>query len=145
MKMKALRLKIYGSDGVELKVGDLVRTTTSINVGFRGGFYTYVKVHQGGIYPFSHFSYARIVKVDKLPDGMLPMSRDKDDPIYKGLPEAWYEPHHEWAPDEQNAEENLTNWKIESMAFEGRGFYRVEEVEVEGEYVAAPNLFTHPA
>lgn len=145
MTQNELRLKIYGSDGIELKVGDLVRTTTSTNLGWRGGFYTRVKVHQGGIYPFSHFSYARIVKVDKLPDGHLPMSRDETDPIHKDLPAAWYDPDCEYNPEPECAEENMRNWKLESMQFEGRGFYRVEEVEAPAQFVAPPNLFTQPA
>ena len=144
MKTNELRLRIYGSDGVEIRVGDLVKTTTSTNIGWRGGFYTRVKVHQGGIYPFSHFSYALTVKVDKLPEGVLPMTR-RDENEKRELPEAWYTPSDEHFGEDGDTEENQRNWKLESMQFEGRGFYRVQEIEVERQFAAEPNLFTQPA
>lgn len=127
--MSELRLRIFDTKGAELCVGDLVRVIAHSFAGqFSAPFYTYVAIRDGGIYPFSHFSYAYVLKADAVPDGALETT-GCDDPAYDGLPKAWYHPDDVKSYGEEITDEDVrTQWKYEAMEFERPKFYRVEEV-----------------
>ena len=110
-----MRLRIYGSDGVELNIGDTVRVSNSRN---RTEFYTTVVLHDGRIYPFYCFSYDRVERVEGVPTDAIPCNNPD------GYPAPMWAVHKE-DPDER---ERMHTWMFEAMDMgEQRGrFYRIE-------------------
>lgn len=74
-------LRLYDRNGIELKLGDIVR----ISDGRYWHFYAEVKyLKDGAITPFNTFSFHSFEKIDKLPEGVVKST----EPLYN----IWYKP-----------------------------------------------------
>lgn len=100
--MQKLSLTIFGSDKVELHLGDLVK----IGGNHGHAFYTRIKLlPDGRLYPFSCFSYRTIIKIDALPDNATYSQKDACGNEY------WYGGDADMMPDQ-----GMTEWLSDAKA-----------------------------
>ena len=82
-----MKLQIFDSKGVELKIGDKVKIQSKRYANLT--FYATVQVINGQLFPFKTFSFDRITKVDQIP----PDCRYKPCSVSDNAPEYWMHPN----------------------------------------------------
>lgn len=112
-----MKARIFDSKGVELKVGDLVMIQQERNGNL--AFFATVQVLNGRLFPMCNFSYDRIIKVEKLPEGIKRVERD----VVRGFPNYWMHPNVELRMIES---EELDKWRMDALHIERSRFITFE-------------------
>lgn len=109
-----MNIKIFDFNGVELKVGDLVKVKTKSNYDF----YTTIQVINGQLYPFNKFAYDIVLKADSLPVDFLHIEKtDK-------MPEYWIS---KTLKEKLEKENRIDKWRLDCVVFNNNSFYFITE------------------
>ncbi len=111
-----MKIRIFDTNGTELKIGDLVQIQDKRNDGLT--FYSTVQIINGQIYPFNKFVYDRIIKIDEIPSECNHCKANEKE----NSPEYWIKKNVEVKIIEEG---RLDKWRMDCVLFDRNSFYEV--------------------